>query len=371
MSLFATMNLREMKTNTVQCLMETCDLMLKEAVAEAHWQDYQELKIRLAAEYHDREQAAIKIQSLFRGNKARAETRAEIQRRELEKQNQAALTIQSAFRMHKARNTLEGLRRQQELKVNQQLQQADTLLEEQIDDPSMVDRDAKLEIARLLEVYEAAELNAKGKKATHPSKRASRAAKTELDEYVAQIVHLVEAQLAAQKKILDAARTVTLPADFRQNGALVDYGNFLYPGAGELVIGGKSYQLHPNRSLVHVRQEVADNATLATAQAYFDAVLKTCRSVINSQRGAEPEVLSDWIRINDTTDTGAAVRWNVRYTRYDSKKHPRGLAGSVEHIDSGYESSPWLPQAKRGKCRTCNKGKNRHDFPNPAGHPIS
>jgi hypothetical protein len=365
LSLFATMDVRAMDTATVQELISVCEGMMKEKAAEQHWPDYQDLMTRLNSELNTRNAAATKLQSLFRGKMARDEA---LERR-VERQNQAALTIQCAFRMFQAKNTLGALKEQQELQTRQELEKqqalvkADTeLTARKVDTKvaALVTPESKLEIARLLEIYEKAEGAAKGKKATHPSSRTARKLEGDLDIYVAQIVHLIEAQLEAEKQILDKARSVTLPPDFRQNGSSVDYGAFLYPGAGELKIGQKVYQLHPNRSLVHARQEIADNATLATAQAYLDSLLKACRTVIENRKTAPVKVISPKIQMNDSTDTGINFYWNVMYTRYDAKSHNLGLSGSIEHIDSGYEQSRWLPTAKRGMCAECGKAKNRH-----------
>jgi hypothetical protein len=149
---------------------------------------------------------------------------------------------------------------------------------------------------------------------------------------------------------------VVVPPDFAQEGAMVNYGTFMYPGAGRLKISVNTYQLHPNRSLIHVRHEVADNATLATAQAYLNSSLAACRTVIATKREGTHS-------IDGMTDTGLAFKWNVIYQSMDEKK--TGYKGQIIHIDSGYERSLWLPPNKRGKCRTCSKAKNRHDNSHP------
>jgi hypothetical protein len=122
-----------------------------------------------------------------------------------------------------------------------------------------------------------------------------------------------------------------------------------------LKIGDKSYQLHPNRSLVHVVDEVADDAALQTAQAYFDSLVKACRTAIQQQRAAPLNAMSQDLYIPDQTSAGVHFNWKILYKRYDPKVQAGGFAGSIEHIDSGYHQSPWLPANKRGKCQVCNK----------------
>ena len=341
-----------------------CQAMMGEKMAEAHWNDYQELSNRIAAQT-TMVRAAITLQSAFRGKLGR--DAAEARRKEIQDQTRAALTIQSAFRMFQAKQTLKALKTQQELKTQQSLDAADAELGERSVTTAVVARvtkDQKLELSRLKAAYERLPNKPKGAKANHPKAVAQRKALEMLDSYIEQIVHLIESDLATEKKQADLARTVTFPADFKPIGAMVDYGTFLYPGAGYLSLGGKLYQLHPNRSLVHVKQEVADNATLATAQAYFDSLLNACRTVVAQNKSAPLEQMSPQIHVNDVTDTGQAFFWSVMYKRYDQKKQAQGFAGSIEHIDSNYENSRWLPAAKRGICRNCKKGINRNNCAN-------
>lgn len=361
MGLFASLDIQGMGLTSLEELGQICQQMMSEPVAEAHWNDYQELFARVNSQLVV-VRAVITIQSAVRGKQARDE--AEIRRKELADQTKAALTIQSAFRMFQAKNTLQALKTQQELKTQHALSEADTTLAEKDTKPAVLARigkQEKIEIARLKELYSNLPPKPKGAKASHRNAIAQRKALQELDDYIEQIVHLVEAQLTAEKNVQDLARTVTFPADFKPQGAMVDYGTFLYPGGGYLLIGDKHIQLHPNRSLVHARQELADTATLATAQAYFNSLLKACRTVVEQQKAAPLQQISSKLSVNDTTDAGGAFFWSILYTRYNPKAHAQGFAGSIEHIDSNYENSAWLPPAKRGKCRNCGKGINRYN----------
>jgi hypothetical protein len=234
MSLFAAMDVHTMETQTLQGLIAICSGMLSEAEAERHRTDYQDFLNRLSAELRGRGQAATKIQSVFRGNQGRKGAEHE---RELQKQTKASIAIQNAFRVHQAKNTLKALREQQAIQVQQaleaknrqeSLQKADTLLQGQVN-PALVSVDQKLEVARLLEAYQKAQARVPAKaKNSSPQLRAARAANSALDSYIEQIIHLVQSALEAQQKQLEAAITVNLPADFRQNGAARKRLNFLF-----------------------------------------------------------------------------------------------------------------------------------------------
>jgi hypothetical protein len=139
--------------------------------------------------------------------------------------------------VHQAKNTLKALREQQAIQIQQaleaknrqeSLQKADTLLQGQVN-PALVSVDQKLEVARLLEAYQKAQARVPAKaKNSSPQLRAARAANSALDSYIEQIIHLVQSALEAQQKQLEAAITVNLPADFRQNGAARKRLNFLF-----------------------------------------------------------------------------------------------------------------------------------------------
>jgi hypothetical protein len=373
MSLFAAISVKEMSDPALAELASICQEMVKRLGEDhPHRADYEELRTRLEGEERsraailaERNRAATLIQSAIRGKLARddyAEKQEEA--RLLEQRTKAALTIQTIFRGHQARKTFaemkaqaaDALRLEQERQTELQLiAKAEVLLSDKKVDPARVSKDQKLQVGRLLEAYNKAD------EAVPSRKKASRAALStlskadkELSGYLDQIIEAVTAEIIEEKRQAEAAVSVVEPADFSREGARVKCGPFYFPGAGRLNIGSKSYQFHPNRAMVHVKDELADNATLATAQAYLNSLLAACRSVIATKKDGKHAIAG-------TTDTGANVTWNIIY------KIPGGpgFAGEIFHIDSGYQNSPWLPNTKRGKCRTCNKPRNRHDNSHP------
>src|SRR5262249_40575965 len=141
-------------------LIAVCDGMLKEQVAERHWDDYQEFGARLRSELNRRESAAVKLQAAIRGLQARRQYEAE---KELDRQTKAAVVIQQAFRGFQARRAREPLRTQRDLEIQQKLleqqrqgriQSGEQELRAKNVDPTLVEEAKREELGRLLEVYQ-------------------------------------------------------------------------------------------------------------------------------------------------------------------------------------------------------------------------
>ena len=77
------------------------------------------------------------------------------------------------------------------------------------------------------------------------------------------------------------------------------------------------------------------------------------RNIRVEQKHADANVMSGWIRKRRRAPEGMACDWSFQYKRIHPEKE--GYAGSIEHVDSGYERSVWLPDGERGRCRKCGK----------------
>ena len=375
MPLFSDISVKEMSDPALAELADICSEMLRQLPEEhPHRSDYEELRGRLEGEQRsrakileERNRAATVLQAAILGKLARDEAAKRVEEaRLLEQRTKAALAIQSFFRGNKARSNYAVMKQQAaEALAQEQIRQtelqliakAETSLSRNQTDPARVSRDEKLQVARLLEAHEAAEKDVPSrKKASRPAVRKLDAASAELDRYVDLIAQAVKSTIAEEMRAAEAAISVVEPADFTREGARVNCGTFYFPGAGRLKISDKTYQLHPNRALVHVRDELADNATVATAQAYLDSLLAACRTVIATRREGNHE-------IHSVTNAGTAFSWRIIYKAQDPAK--TGYSGEIFHIDSYYQNSRWLPLAKRGVCGTCGKPRNRHDNSHP------
>ncbi len=380
MSLFSAIDVSQMTDLGLEELAHICSEMVKQLEDDhphPHRTDYEELRGRLEGELRSRAEilkqrtkAATILQSAIRGKLARDEAeRLREEARVLEQKTKAALAIQALFRGNQARSNFadmkakaaEALKQEQERQTQAQLIKADQKLTVEKVDLARVKQDEKLALAKLIDAYDRAKVAAPNRKAPRAKQQALTKAENELNGYVDLLIAAIESQIVAEKKRADAARSVVLPPEFRPNGAFRDCTTVLYPAAGRLRIGGdkngvggKSYEFHPNRAMIHVKDELADDATLATAQAYFDSCLAACKTAIRRGTGE--------YTINARSPAGEEVRWNIKYKTTSGE-----FAGEIYHIDSGYAWSRWLPTAKRGYCGTCQKPKNRHDN----GHPIT
>ena len=163
-------------------------------------------------------------------------------------------------------------------------------------------------------------------------------------EYAASTQQVDDASREIEKTINDKieegrmadrlARTVAIPAKFQVNGALTDFGTFIYPGAGAIKYNAaRTYLLAPNRTLVHVRDELPEGATPTLAGQYLVALVNACITFIDSR-----EFDQGTVKIDGFTPSGRAFYWNVIGK---SQASLQGYAGEIYHIDSGYARSKW------------------------------
>lgn len=131
------------------------------------------------------------------------------------------------------------------------------------------------------------------------------------------------------------ALTVAIPAQLSVEGYR-NHGTYIYPSGGTIKPSPSvTYQLHPNRTLVHVKDEIPTNATPALAGKYLAAVVKGCLDFIAS--GAWDGKKQ---RVNGVLPSGRTFFWIMIGEKFD-KNSMKGYAGQIRHIDSGYENSPW------------------------------
>jgi hypothetical protein len=266
---------------------------------------------------------------------------AEIRRREMVA---AATTLQTAVREHQERE-----RNQDE--DNARLLAAQRRLTELGIDisvaPELVSRARLYHLATLIEALDA--ITSKNKYLTTKAPR--KAKKTELPSRALQEQHAeadeaVETAIAAIQKVYDErkkaielaarlAKTVAIPAAFKQEGALKDYGSFLYPSGGANILSPpKTYSLNPNRTLVHVKDELPLGATPALAGQYLAALTQGCLSFL-SMGGWSSEKM---MRVNGVLPSGRTFFWMMAGK---AKASLQGYSGEIYHIDSGYAKSRW------------------------------
>ncbi|MGZ8376128.1 MAG: hypothetical protein ACXWZS_11965 [Gemmatirosa sp.] len=386
-------------------LRAVCEAMQRQAVAAAHHAAYGALaaRIRLREEELRREAAAVTIQRAARVMLAtQARQREEEARAALERQTQAAVRIQALFRgvqvrrenqlgllreqqrqrvaedlrrqeeeqrlareAAEAKAQQEAVQRQQQLKSGQaelaalvkQQQQELHFTDKMATAVPMVAEDMLALVGRLREEYAAYDAPDKNvpakKKLSDREKKLQRQrvarAQEALDAAVLQLAAEVRAAMVQQRN----AFTVTLPPHFTMDGQPVACGNFFFPAGGTLTWGGdaqghnkRRLRFHPNRALVHVRDEVTPTASLATAQRYLDELLAAALTVGGRITGAMRKGQSHDFTIAGTTDRNTAITWHLIF------QHVNG-DDTIIHVDSGYEFSHWRPQGMRGLCPKC------------------
>jgi hypothetical protein len=159
-------------------------------------------------------------------------------------------------------------------------------------------------------------------------------AEKEVDESTEYIGKIINDKIEEGKKADRLARTVAIPDKFKVSGRLVDYGTFIYPGAGAIEYStGSTYLVSPNRGLVHVRDELPRDASPALASNYLAALVLGCVTFIK-QKAFD----GNKVTISGFTRSGRAFSWNLIGKKDASQQ---GYAGEIYHIDSGYQNSMW------------------------------
>jgi hypothetical protein len=160
-------------------------------------------------------------------------------------------------------------------------------------------------------------------------------AKKDVDTAIAAIQKVYDDRKKEIELAARLAKTVAIPAEFKQEGALKDYGTFLYPFGGSIVVGkAKSYSLHPNRTLVHVKDELPDGATPTLAGQYLAALVRGCLQFLNIKGWSDGERH----RVDGTLPSGRTFFWMMIGK---PKASLPGYSGEIFHIDSGYQNSRW------------------------------
>jgi hypothetical protein len=160
------------------------------------------------------------------------------------------------------------------------------------------------------------------------------AAKEVVDKSTEYIGKIINDKIEEGKKADRLAKTVAIPNKFKVSGALVDYGTFLYPGAGAIQYStGSTYLVSPSRGLVHVKHELPAGASPALASEYLAALVSGCVALIKQKAFDGTKV-----KISGFTPSGKAFSWNLIGKKDASQP---GYAGEIYHIDSGYEKSMW------------------------------
>lgn len=238
--------------------------------------------------------------------------------------------------------------------------------------PPMVNEDTLALVGRLQSEYAAFDEKEKTlptgskKKMSNPDKKKLAAfavekqqKQEELTAAVQQLATLVRSALSQQRNAL----LVTLPANFTMQGEPDAHGPYFYPTHGYLSWGGdqqgnnkRRLEFHPNRSLVHVRDEVTPNGTHAVATAYLASLVAAAMQAYNAMPGAPKSGKAEKkFAIADTTDRSKAFTWTLILERSST-------GTTLIHADTGYEYSHWRPQGSRGLCVKC--GASMFNKPN-------
>ncbi len=267
--------------------------------------------------------------------------RAEIRRRQMVA---AATTLQTALRGKKER---EKNQHEDDARMVAAQQRLTALGIDISVDPKLVSRARLYHLATLIEALDMITrknqyLTTKAPRSVKKSQLPSRALQQEyaaadsaLDAAIAAIRQVFDDRQKAIELAARLAKTVVIPAAFRQEGALKDYGTFLYPGGGSIIASpAKTYSLHPNRTLVHVKDELRAGATPALAGAYLAALVQGCLD-FTAMRGWNDGTSH---RVNGMTPSGRPFFW-VMIGK--AKASLPGYSGEIFHIDSGYANSRW------------------------------
>jgi hypothetical protein len=266
---------------------------------------------------------------------------AEIRRREMVA---AARTLQTAVREHQERERNADEDNARMLAAHQRLTELGIDISVA---PELVSRARLYHLATLIEALDA--ITSKNKYLTTKAPRSAK--KTELPSRALQQQHeaadsAVDTAIDAIQKVFDdrkkaieladrVARTVAIPAGFKQEGALKDYGSFLYPSGGAIVASPtKTYSLHPNRTLVHVKDELPLGATPALAGQYLAALVQGCLRFLGTG-GWSNEKMTE---VNGVLPSGRTFFWKMAGK---AKASLQGYSGEIYHIDSGYANSRW------------------------------
>jgi hypothetical protein len=162
-------------------------------------------------------------------------------------------------------------------------------------------------------------------------------AQATVDQAMGDIRKLADDRVEAIRQADRVARTVAIPAKFRQNGALVDHGTFLYPGAGSVVYNAaRTYLLAPNRTLVHVKDELSAGATPQLAGHYLAALVAGCTQFIDD--GGCDRHEQEKLKVYGFSPSGTRFFWSMIGKK---KASMQGFAGEIFHVDSGYTNSRW------------------------------
>ena len=264
----------------------------------------------------------------------------EIRRREMV----AAATLQTAIRENQERE------KNQDEDNARMLAAQKRLSELGIDisiDPKLVSRARLYHLATLIEALDMITRKNQylGKRAPKSAKKTQLPSRTLQQEYdtanqaldtaIAAIQSVVEDRKKALELAARLAKTVVIPAEFKQEGALRDYGTFLYPLGGAIVLSKtKTFSLHPNRTLVHVKDELAQGATPAVAGQYLAALVQGCLRFLGTKEWSD----GTSHRVDGRLPSGAAFFWIMVGK---PKASLPGYSGEIYHIDSGYEKSRW------------------------------
>ena len=267
--------------------------------------------------------------------------KAEIRRREMVA---AATTFQTALRAKKEREKNQDEDNARMLTAQQRLAELgiDINFEPKLVSPAR--------LYHLATLIEALDLITKknpylGKKAPRSVKKTQLPSRGLQEQYDAAS-NAVDTAIAAIQKVVDdrkkaielaarLAKTVAIPADFKQEGALHDYGAFLYPGGGSIIASKtKTYSLHPNRTLVHVKDELAPGATPTVAGQYLAALVRGCLDFLGMKGWSD----GGKHRVDGRLPSGGTFFWMMIGK---PKSSLAGYSGEIYHIDSGYANSRW------------------------------
>jgi hypothetical protein len=418
--MFESLDIEGMSLDATSQLRLICEQMLQQTIATNHHEAYAALAARLRlrerqleeaqrrtdaaiviqravrthqeqvrAQLERQTKAAIKIQALFRGHLARKENQLGLLREEQRKRVEEQLRAKEAERLQKEeaeRQRLEQERLQREQKraaeVNTAKLKLPALIQEARSElrftpampvtPPMVNEDTLALVGRLQSEYAAFDekektlpTGSKKKMSNQEKKKLSAFAvekqqkSEELTAAVHQLATLVRDALSQQRNAL----LVTLPPNFTMLGDPEAHGPYFYPTHGYLAWGGdqqgnnkRRLEFHPNRSLVHVRDEVTPNGTHGVATAYLASLIAAAMQAYNAMPGAPKSgKATKEFEIAGTTDRGKPFTWTLILERSST-------GTTLIHADTGYEYSHWRPQGSRGLCVKC--GESMFNKPN-------